>query len=448
MRILKTLSILVPVVLLTGQITALGRAPIATNDTYSVNNDTVLTVPAPGVLANDFDSNGHTLNVSPLTSQTFTFDGITFDQAFTPNSYKSLAVGTYSNAVVTAVPSSTASSLGGFPDSTTGFFASLSIGRQFEDSSSASTTKALNLPAGNNGTANRSGVELGWTSGVMLTNLTGDDFVVFEAGSVGSPEAYMVQVHDALDDVWSPWVYITPQSVANYNGLSEVLFSTKFNLDSFGIAANGRVDAIRIANITDEDRMVDISGEGVVIPEDNDATSTTLPMAPGGGTYTGGSLDPDIVYVGGLHQLGATVPAYPTTTELGATVTIGSDGALTYDPSSSSTMQALAPGESRTEAFYYLVSDGFSGHTLGRVEVTVTAPIPTPPTMTITLSYPNVVISWPTTSGYVLQSTDSLTDPVWVDVDIEPTLDSGNSNVTIDASEGNAFFRLANAPAP
>ncbi len=68
--------------------------------------------------------------------------------------------------------------------------------------------------------------------------------------------------------------------------------------------------------------------------------------------------------------------------------------------------------------------------------------------MTITLSGSNVVISWPTTSGYVLQSTDSLTDPVWVDVDIEPTVDSGNSSVTIDASAGNAFFRPANVPAP
>jgi VCBS repeat-containing protein len=447
MRTLKILSILVPIILLTGQITAQARAPVATNDTYSVNNDMVLSVPAPGVLANDFDSNGHALGVSPLTSQTFTFDGITFDQAFTPNSYKSLAAGTYSNAIVTVVPSGTASEVLGFPDSTAGFLGLLSVGMQFRDENSAAGTRALNLPAGNNGAANRSGFELGWTSGVMLTNLTGDDFVVFEAGSAGSPEAYMVQVHDALDDVWSPWVYITPQSVANYNGLSDVLFSTKFNLDSFGIAANGRVDAIRIANITDEDRMVDISGEGVVIPEDADATSTTLPIAPGGGTYANGSLDPDIVYVGGLHSLSATIPAYAATSELGATVSIGADGNLTYDPSTSSTLQALAPGDSMDDTFYYLVTDGFSGHTRGSVTVTVSAPLPEQPTLMIVLSGTNVVITWPTSAGYVLQSTDSLSDPEWTEVDIEPTEDAGNSSVTIDASTGNAFFRLISVSA-
>lgn len=443
MRILKTLSVVVlAVVSLIGN-TTFAREPITTNDTYTASNNAVLSVVAPGVLSNDFDSNNNPLSVAPLVSQTFTFDGITFDQALTPNRYKSLAPGTYNGAIITAAPTSVAGSVGGFPDSITDFYASLSIGRQFEDSTGTTTTKALNLPASNDGTAARSGFEMRWAAGVMLTNLSGDDFVVFEAGSNGAPEAYMVQVHNPVGDVWSSWIYITPQSYANYNGRSDGLHSTKFNLDSFGVAENDAIDAIRIVNITDEDRMADISGVGVVLPEDNASTSTVLPKAPGGGTYANGSLDPDIVYVGSLHTLQSTIPAYAATSELGATVVVNSDGSFTYDPSTSVSLLGLSPGQSTQDSFYYLAADGFSGNSVGSVTITVSAELPS---LSIEQSGLNVIVSWPTSEGFVLQSTDSLSDPVWVDVDIEPTQDSGTSSVTINATEGNLFFRLVSIP--
>lgn len=282
-----------------------------------------------------------------------------------------------------------------------------------------------------------------WAAGVMLTNLSGDDFVVFEAGSNGAPEAYMVQVHNPVGDVWSSWIYITPQSYANYNGRSDGLHSTKFNLDSFGVAENDAIDAIRIVNITDEDRMADISGVGVVLPEDNASTSTVLPKAPGGGTYANGSLDPDIVYVGSLHTLQSTIPAYAATSELGATVVVNSDGSFTYDPSTSVSLLGLSPGQSTQDSFYYLAADGFSGNSVGSVTITVSAELPS---LSIEQSGLNVIVSWPTSEGFVLQSTDSLSDPVWVDVDIEPTQDSGTSSVTINATEGNLFFRLVSIP--
>ncbi|MGV3755418.1 MAG: VCBS domain-containing protein [Verrucomicrobiota bacterium] len=436
--------VLAATILLAGALTTFGRAPIATNDTYAVSKDATLAISAPGVLANDFDSNGHALSVSALTSTPFVFDGITFDQAFTPNLYKSLTPAAYSNAVVTLAPSAVAGSIAnGFPAITTGFLGSLSIGLQFQDSPSASTTKALNLPSGDNGTLQRSGFELGWASGVMLTNLTGDDFVVFEAGTTGAPEAFMVQVHIASDDIWSPWVYVTPQSYANYNGRSDGLHSTKFNLDAFGIPANGRVDAIRIANITDEDRMADLSGEGVVLPEDAGTTSTTLPKAPGGGTYAGGSLDPDIVYVGGLHTLGATIPAYAATSELGATVSVNSDGSFSYDPSTSGTLQALGAGQSAVDSFYYLVTDGFSGHTRGLVSVTVSAPTSTQPRLVIVRSGSNVIVKWPNTaSDFTLESTPSFSPAGWQAVGLTPVADGSDLTVTVDASSGTVFFRL------
>jgi len=430
----------------------LARAPVATNDMYTTDFRTTLTVPAPGVLANDADSNGNPFTITPLVSHTYTFDGITFDQALTPNFYQPLGVGSFSNAIVTALPSTVASGVVGFPDSGTGFYFSDSIGRLAEDSTSTSSTKALNLPAGNDGSVNRSGFESSWASGVMLTNAVGDDFVIFEAGSTNVAEAYMVQVHDAAGDVWSPWIYITPQSFKLYAGNpTEGLHETKFNLDSFGIPSNGYIDRLRVVNMTTKDRLVDSSGVGIVIPEDNGATSNTKPKKPvndttsSGADYPATSFDPDIVYIGSLHTLGATVPAYTAVSTLGATVTLNSDGSFTYDSSTSDAIQSLHYGESTTDTFYYLIADTFQGHARGTVTIHITTP--NPPALVITHSGNNVTVRWPSyATDYILQSTPSLDDPVWSDVEMIPTLDGSDLTVTLDASTGNSFFRLINAP--
>ncbi len=429
----------------------LARAPVATNDTYATGFRTTLTIPAPGILANDADSNGNPFTITPLVSQTYTFNGITFDQALTPNFYQPLGVGTFSNAVVTALPSTVASGVAGFPDSGTSFYFGDSIGRLAEDSGSTTTTKALNLPAGNDGSVNRSGFESSWASGVMLTNTVGDDFVIFEAGSTNVAEAFMVQVHDAANDVWSPWVYITPQSYKFYAGSgSEGLHSTKFDLDSFGIPANGYIDRLRVVNMTTKDRMLNASGEGIVLPEDNGATvGAVKPKKPvndttgSGAEYPATSFDPDIVYIGSLHTLGATVPAYAAVSELGATVTVNSDGSFTYDPSTSGVIQDLPFGGSATDTFYYLIADTFQGHARGIVTINITTP--NPPTLAITRSGNSVTLRWPNTfTDFALQSTPALEDPItWTDVDIIPSEDGSDFTVTVDASTGNSFFRLA-----
>jgi len=48
----------------------LNRAPIANNDSYVVNEDAVLSVPAPGVLGNDTDPDGNPLTAVLVTSPT------------------------------------------------------------------------------------------------------------------------------------------------------------------------------------------------------------------------------------------------------------------------------------------------------------------------------------------------------------------------------------------
>jgi VCBS repeat-containing protein len=448
MRTRRLPSVMVAAILLAGTFTTFGRAPIATNDTYAVSKSATLTITAPGVLANDTPDNlSQTLIIASLASQTFTFDGITFDQALTPNQIFVLSAGTYSNAVVTALPQGTSSNPTGFPESLTSFLPGLSAGHLYADTTDATLTKAVNLPQGNLGANHRSGIELRWAAGVTLTNLTGDEFVVFETGSTGAPEAFMVQVHNSVDDVWSPWVYAKAQSFKFYNASipgDGGLHSTKFNLDSFGIVANGQVDRIRIVNMTPKDRMVNASGEGIVLADDNGATSVNLPLKPNSTPFGNLELDPDIVYVGSLHPLQATIPAYAATSELGAPVILNADGSFTYNPGASPTLQNLGPGQSAVDTFYYLITDSVQGYARGLVSITVSGP--PAPALTIMKSGNNVIIKWPDTAGFLLQSTDSLTDPEWADVEIEPTEDDGDLSVTIDASTGNSFFRLVSRP--
>jgi VCBS repeat-containing protein len=432
-------------ILLAGAFTTLGRAPIATNDTYAVSKDATLSITAPGVLANDTPDNlSQSLTIAALVSQTFTFDGITFDQALTPNQIFTLSAGTYSNAVVTALPQGTSSNPVGFPDSTAGFSMGLSAGHLYANSSDATLTKAVNLPLNNDGTAHRSGIELRWAAGVMLTNLTGDDFVVFEAGSTGTPEAFMVQVHNQVDALWSPWVYTKAQSFKFYNASipnDGGLHSTKFNLDSFGIAANGRVDRIRIVNVTNEDRMVNSSGEGTVLADDNGATSANLPLTPAGAAFAGSALDPDITYVGSLHALQATIPAYAATSELGATVVVNADGSFTYNPGTSATLQNLGFGQSAVDTFYYLITDSVQGYAQGIVSITVSGPAG--PALTIAKSGNNVIVKWPNAAAdFALEATTSFSPASWQAVGLTPVADGSDLTVTVDASTGNAFFRL------
>lgn len=66
------------------------------------------------------------------------------------------------------------------------------------------------------------------------------------------------------------------------------------------------------------------------------------------------------------------------------------------------------------------------------------------PALGITLSGTNLVISWPATAGYQLQSTPDLgQNPTWLPVAGTPVLRSGNSTVVLPIAAGSAFFRLA-----
>ncbi|HTN74049.1 MAG TPA: Ig-like domain-containing protein, partial [Pirellulaceae bacterium] len=66
-----------------------------------------------------------------------------------------------------------------------------------------------------------------------------------------------------------------------------------------------------------------------------------------------------------------TVSAYQAVSALGATVTVGANGALTYDPRNSVTLQALAANASVVDTFTYTIQDVHGAAATATVSVTV-----------------------------------------------------------------------------
>lgn len=247
------------------------------------------------------------------SAQSFTFAGYAWDQSDTPDIVVPLTPGVYSDAVITAEPISATGTIT-FPDSQVGFDPGLSLGRKLGYSGSAS--RGINLPAGNFGTAARSGVQASWTLGRKLRNQAGADFVVYEsATNAASPEGMMVQVRSAATTFWSRWRYQLPDDHALYPGEPvEGAFVYAFDLEAFGVGTFDEIDAVRIANLTDEDRIDGpgteitpgvFTGSGFVLPEDAGATSVVLPdpgPAAGYDLFGNSSLDPDPLYIGSLVE--------------------------------------------------------------------------------------------------------------------------------------------------
>jgi hypothetical protein len=65
-----------------------------------------------------------------------------------------------------------------------------------------------------------------------------------------------------------------------------------------------------------------------------------------------------------------------------------------------------------------------------------------PPSLTIRASGNNVLVSWPNTPGYSLQSNDSLSGTNWTLVGTAPIASNGVNTVTLPSSEPTGFFRL------
>lgn len=142
----------------------------------------------------------------------------------------------------------------------------------------------------------REEIQLTW-GGNVLTNDTGNDFVVYETGSSGAPEAFAVAVRKTGTSTFTTFRY---EQADNFDTNA---FSTAFDLSDFGLASGESINAIRITNLIDTDLVAGTDGQG------NLGGANTPQTGPqGGGTFPAGRFDPDITYVVGLQ----TVAAVPT----------------------------------------------------------------------------------------------------------------------------------------
>ncbi len=158
--------------------------------------------------------------------------------------------------------------------------------------------------------------------GMRLPNRPGEDFVVYEVGSPGAPEAFMVAVRKKGSTEFSQWRY----EFANTFTANYLVFATAFNLDDFGVGENESIDAILIANLIDADRVDNSSGQGNVIlgggsgyiPVQGPTSDT--PSQP----YPLSRFDADIVYIGVLHHIlppGFSVSGTVTLSDFGGDIT-------------------------------------------------------------------------------------------------------------------------------
>jgi parallel beta-helix repeat protein len=138
-----------------------------------------------------------------------------------------------------------------------------------------------------------------------LSNQAGDDFVIYENGSLGAPEAFAVGVVSASTGQLNSYRYEFADSFDDANvgapNDGQGVFATGFDLSDFGIAPGDAIDSIVIANLLPSDRISGADGQGFL----GSPYSHTPLTQPGGQAFAADKFAPDITFVTGLHDVGA-----------------------------------------------------------------------------------------------------------------------------------------------
>ena len=276
-------------------VTPVNDPPIAVNDSYSTNEDTTLTVAAPGVLANDVDVDGDALTVSVVSSPSH--------GTLTLNTNGSVS---YSPAANYNGPDSfTYKARDGVADSNV---ATVSI-----------TVVAVNDPpvaAGDNYSTNEDTTLTVAAPGV-LANDTDVDGDALTAIVVSGPS------HGTLTLSANGSISYTP--AANYNGL-----------DSFTYKAN---DGLADSNIATVSITIIAVNDAPVATNDSYSTNEDTPLTVAAPGLLANDTDVD----------SAVLTASKVTNPTHGTVTVNSNGSFTYTP---------AANYNGPDSFTYRVSDG------------------------------------------------------------------------------------------
>ena len=158
--------------------------------------------------------------------------------------------------------------------------------------------------------SDRAGIELSYSSR-SLANFPGADLMVVTASPPGQPSVVIMQVLIS-GKIWSDWVYVPPTVAGSLSGTVDG-FVLLVDLSSFDVEQDvGFITGMRIVNMAITDRVVNASGLGVVLPEDDGQTKPSYwPEAPSiadYGTLGSTTYSPSVLWVAPVHQTVSTAP--------------------------------------------------------------------------------------------------------------------------------------------
>jgi VCBS repeat-containing protein len=300
-------------------INPVGDAPVATNDAYSTNEDTPLTVPAPGVLDNDTDPEGNPLTAwveSGTNHGTLTLDtngSFTYSPAADFNGTDTFTYrasdGTLDSGLATVTITVTA--VNDAPVATNDTYTT--------DEDTALTVAALGV----------------------LGNDTDLDSATLTAAVVAGP------AHGSLTLNANGSFTYTP--TANYNGPDTFTYR----------ASDGTLDS-NLATVT---ITVTASNDAPAATNDAYSTAEDTSLTVGAPGVLGNDTDAD----------GNPLTAALVTDPAHGTLTLNPDGSFTYTPDANF---------NDTDKFTYRASDGTAPSNTATVTITVTA-VNDPPTVTV-----------------------------------------------------------------
>lgn len=145
---------------------------------------------------------------------------------------------------------------------------------------------------------NRAIIELSW-AGKYLKNYNGNDFVLYENGFSGEPEAFAVAVRKKGETTFSQYLYqFTQEFVHTDVNRPDIggAFATVFDLTDFNLGQNEAIDAIRVMNLLPSDRVDGNDRQGFL-------GGSFVPLTRVNGIeFASDKFDPDITYLVALNQ--------------------------------------------------------------------------------------------------------------------------------------------------
>ncbi len=343
-------------------VTGVNDAPVAVDDTGTTDEDTNLSVAAPGVLGNDTDAEGDTLTVAEV-------NGVVADVGTEITLTSGAKVTLNADGSFTYKPNGAFESLDDGESDTDSFAYKANDGDA--DSNEATVVITINgvndapVAVNDTGTTDED-TNLSVAAPGVLGNDTdaeGDTLSVAEVnGAVASVGTEITLASGAL---------LTLNADGSYtykpNGQFESLDDGESDTDTFTYKANdGDLDSnLAIATIT-------INGVNDAPVANDDIASTDedtnlMVVAPG---VLGNDTDADAetITVARVNGLTASVGT-EITLGSGAKVTLNADGSYTYKPNGA--FEGLDTGETATDSFTYKASDGTAESNAATVTITI-----------------------------------------------------------------------------